>query len=186
MDSLHPVKGQIVLARAAARILAAIPGARTDLAGEGPQRAEVESVIGMEGVGERLTLLDDRRDIPELLSGMEILVLPSMNEGFANAALEGMSAGVPVIVSGAGGNPDAVIDGRTGLVFPRGDHEALAEEVISLCRDPESAGRMGDAGGRRVLGLFGIHSLVRRHSHLYEGLITRKGLNHLWDQAEPA
>lgn len=183
---LHPDKGQVVLARAAARVREAIPGVRILMAGDGPQRPELEAVIASEGVGETVTLLGDRRDVPRLLGEMDILVLPSMNEGFANAALEGNSSGLPVIVSDAGGNPEVIADGETGLVFPRGDHRALAQAIIRLCRDRDEARRMGEAGRARVLKEFGIDSLVRRHSHLYQGLITREGLKHLWDQAEPA
>lgn len=182
---LHPDKGQLVLARAARRILDAVPGTRIVMAGDGPERPELEKVIASEGVGEAVTLLGDRGDIPELLAGMDILVLPSINEGFANAALEGMSSGLPVIVSDAGGNPEAVVHGETGIVFPNGDHAALADAVIDLARDPERARAMGRAGRQRVVSMFGLDSLVRRHGHLYEGLITREGLHHSWDQAQP-
>ncbi len=181
---LHPDKGQVVLARAARRIVESLPGAKIVLAGDGPQREEVEAVIADCGVREHVSLLGDRRDVPELLAGLDLLVLPSMNEGFANAALEGMATGLPVVVSDAGGNPEAIDDGRTGLVVPKGDPEALASAVIRICRDPEQARRMGRAGRERVTSVFGVDHLVRRHQEMYEDLISGDRLKRGWDQGQ--
>lgn len=181
---LHPDKGQIVLARAARRIVEALPGARIVLAGDGPQRPEVERVVKECGVGAHVELLGDRRDIPELLAGMDVAVLPSMFEGFSNSALEAMSTGLPIVVSDAGGNPEAVENGRTGLVFPRGDAEALAEAVIRICRDPAERERMGRAGRERVEKIFAVNHLVRRHEELYEDLCSEGPLARRWDQGQ--
>ncbi len=181
---LHPDKGQIFLARAARRIVESLPGARILMAGEGPQRADLERVIAESGVAEHVTLLGDRRDIPQLLTGLDLLVLPSMNEGFANAALEGMATGLPVVVSDAGGNPEVVDDGTTGLVVPRGDPEALASAVVRICRDPEQARRMGRAGRDRVTAVFGVDHLVKRHVALYEDLVSNAPPKREWDQAK--
>lgn len=179
---LHPDKGQVVLARAAPRIVEALPGARILLAGDGPQRPEVESVLAEVGAAEHVKLLGDRRDIPDLLASMDLLVLPSMNEGFANAALEGMSTGLPVVVSDAGGNPEVVDDGRTGLVVPKGDPDALAAAIVRICSDPDRARRMGEAGRDRVTRIFGVDHLVRRHQELYEDLTSGGPLERGWDQ----
>ncbi len=179
---LHPDKGQVVLARAARRIVESLPGARIVMAGEGPQRAELERAVAESGVADHVSLLGDRRDIPAVLAGMDLLVLPSLNEGFANAALEGMSTGLPVVVSDAGGNPEVIDEGRTGLVVPRGNPEALATAVVKICSDREQARRMGEAGRERVMAIFGVNHLVTRHEQLYEDLTSGGPLQRHWDQ----
>jgi L-malate glycosyltransferase len=169
---LHPDKGQMLLVEAAPRILGALPKARIVLVGEGPQRGELEARIRALGVGERIDLLGDRRDVPDLLAGMDLLVLPSASEGFANAALEGSSSGLPVVASDAGGNPEIIEDGVTGRVFPVGDAAGLAECVIALLSDPEVARKAGEAGRRRVERTFPLEEMVRRHEGLYERLLS--------------
>jgi glycosyltransferase involved in cell wall biosynthesis len=181
---LHPDKGQVVLARAASRIAESLPGVRILLAGDGPQRPEVERILDEEGARDHVDLLGDHRDIPHLLAELDLLVLPSMNEGFANAALEGMSTGLPVVVSDAGGNPEVVDHQVTGLVFRRGDPEALASAVVRICKDPELARSMGRAGRERVTSIFGVDHLVRRHEEMYSDLVSGGPLKRGWDQGQ--
>jgi glycosyltransferase involved in cell wall biosynthesis len=107
-----------------------------------------------------------------------------MNEGFANAALEGMSTGLPVVVSDAGGNPEVVDHQVTGLVFRRGDPEALASAVVRICKDPELARSMGRAGRERVTAIFGVDHLVRRHEEMYSDLVSGGPLKRGWDQGQ--
>lgn len=170
---LHPDKGQMLLIEAAPAILGALPRARILLVGDGPQRRDIEARIRSLGIQERIVLLGDRRDVPDLLAGMDLLVLPSASEGFANAALEGSSSGLPVVVSDAGGNPEIVEDGVTGRVFRAGDVSMLAACVIDLLRDPAVGRKAGEAGRRRVETMFPLDEMVRRHERLYHGLLSR-------------
>jgi glycosyltransferase involved in cell wall biosynthesis len=169
---LHPDKGQLVLAKAAPEILGALPGARIVLAGDGPQRGALEAAIAAGGVSERMILLGDQRDIPALLSTFDLLILPSMNEGFANAALEAMSCGVPVIASDAGGNPEVVRDGQTGRLFRKGDAASLAACVVEMAKDLPRARALAGAARERAVKEFGVDTLVRRHEELYGELIA--------------
>jgi len=171
---LHPDKGQMILVDAAPAILKEIPSARIVLIGEGPQRREIEGQIENLGLGSSIHLLGDRRDVPELLAAMDLLVLPSASEGFANAALEGSSSGLPVVVSDAGGNPEIVEDGVTGRVFRVGDPTMLASCILDLLRDPQVARRAGEAGRRRVERMFPLEEMVHGHERLYEDLLARK------------
>ncbi|HXI03610.1 MAG TPA: glycosyltransferase [Candidatus Saccharimonadales bacterium] len=167
---LHPDKGQLVLAEAAPEILGKLPEATIVLAGDGPQRAELEAAIARLGIAGRVKMLGDRRDVPDLLGGFDMIVLPSMNEGFANAALEGMACGVPVIASDAGGNKEVVVDGKTGRLFPRGNASALARCVVETAGDRPGADRMAAAALERVRREFGVDTLVRRHEEMYGDL----------------
>jgi glycosyltransferase involved in cell wall biosynthesis len=183
---LHPDKGQLVLARAVPLVLAEIPESRFLFIGDGPQRGELERLIGDMGIGDRVELLGDRRDVPRLLAELDLLVLPSTSEGFSNAALEGSACGIPVIASDAGGNPEIVVDGRTGRIFRNGDARMLAECVIDLLREPGRARTMGEAGRRRVEAEFPLPAMVRRHEILYEEMM-RDGPGRLGGgRAQPA
>jgi glycosyltransferase involved in cell wall biosynthesis len=172
---LHPDKGQMLLVEAAPSILESVPGARFVLAGEGPQRAEIESAIAARNLAERFTLLGDRRDVPDLLGAFDLLVLPSASEGFSNAVLEGSASGIPVIASAVGGNPEIVVEGETGKLFPAGDRRALADAVIEVLREPGVAVAMGEAGRRRVEEMFPLDSMVRNHEKLYDTLLGATG-----------
>lgn len=168
---LHPDKGQLLLAEAAPEILREIPEARIVVVGDGPQRGLLEEAIERRGIGSRFTLLGDRQDVPALLPTFDLVVLPSMNEGFANAALEAMACGVPVVASDAGGNTETVLDGRTGLTFPRGDARALGSAIARMAADRAGAAALAEAARRRVIKEFGVDSLVRRHQELYGEMV---------------
>lgn len=168
---LHQDKGQDLLLRAAPAVIREAPDTRFRLVGDGPRREAIESLAASLGIEGSVDLLGDRQDVPDLLPGFDILVLPSASEGFSNAALEGSACGVPVVASRVGGNPEIVVEGETGHLFPRGDHQALAGRLLDLIRDPERARRMGEAGRRRVETIFPLSEMVRRHERLYEEIL---------------
>ncbi len=168
---LHPDKGQLLLARAVPLVLSELPESRFLFIGDGPQRGELERLVGDLGIGSRVDLLGDRPDVPRLLAGLDLLVLPSTSEGFSNAALEGSACGIPVVASDAGGNPEIVVDGMTGRIFRNGDVRMLAGCILDLLREPGRARAMGEAGRRRVEAEFPLAAMVRRHEILYEEMV---------------
>ncbi|MBI3448540.1 MAG: glycosyltransferase [Acidobacteria bacterium] len=176
---LHPDKGQRLLVEAAPAIFRGLPRAKILLVGDGPQRGEIEARVRELRLDGRIELLGDRRDVPSLLAGMDLLVLPSASEGFANAALEGSSSGLPVVVSDVGGNPEIVEDGITGRVFRPGDAAMLASCVVDLLRDPDTARRAGAAGRRRIETMFPLAEMVRRHERLYDRILAGRAQSHL-------
>lgn len=171
LGRLHPVKAQELLVEAAPRILEGLPGARFLLVGDGPQRADLESRLAARGLSGRFRLLGDRGDVGEILGRLDLLVLPSRSEGFANALLEGHACGLPIVASSVGGNGEIVSHGETGMLFPSGDARRLAECVVEVLREPGRAREMGEAGRRRIESLFSVAGLVREHEILYEDLL---------------
>jgi glycosyltransferase involved in cell wall biosynthesis len=101
-----------------------------------------------------------------------LAVHPSHQEGFPNAVLEAMAAGKAVVATAAGGTVEAVEDGRTGILVPPGNPEALAEALLHLLRNPDLAHRMGEAGRARVREEFPVERMVRRCQELYEQLLA--------------
>jgi glycosyltransferase involved in cell wall biosynthesis len=124
------------------------------------------------GISKNVSFLGPRTDVPALLAASDVSILCSHQEGFANAILEGMAAGLPMIVTDVGGNSEAVIDGVTGLVVPPNDPERLAEAIVQLACDPAIRNAFGSAGRRRVNEQFGIDRCVAIYDQLYRKLLA--------------
>lgn len=127
------------------------------------------------GLGGHVRWLGEHRDVPALLRAADIGVLCSREEGFSNTVLEGMAAGLAMVVTDVGGNREAVVDGATGVVVALRDSLALGRAILALARDPRRRRAMGAAGRRRVEATFPIAACVARYERLYLGLLDRPG-----------
>jgi glycosyltransferase involved in cell wall biosynthesis len=127
------------------------------------------------GVGSRFHLTGLRRDVPELLTAMDVFALSSLWEGLPRVLPQAMAARLPLVVTATDGSAEAVTEGVNGRLVPPGEPSALAEAVIDLLRDREMAARMGEAGYRQVPE-FGMHSMVAQIASLYEELLALKGI----------
>lgn len=106
---------------------------------------------------------------------MVISVLPSLSEGLSNVLLESMAAGLPVVATNVGGNPEVVEEGVTGLLVPPREPAALANAVGILRENPGLAARFGDSGRMRVENCFSLERMVQETQKLYlEMLRIRK------------
>jgi glycosyltransferase involved in cell wall biosynthesis len=127
------------------------------------------------GIGDKVKFLGARTDIPALLAGADVGILaPHLNEGFSNSILEGMAAGLPMVVTDVGGNAEAVIDGVTGLVVPPRNADALGSAILKLAQDARLRQSMGEKGRKRVERYFTIDRCVANYARLYAGLLQRK------------
>jgi glycosyltransferase involved in cell wall biosynthesis len=126
------------------------------------------------GIGKHVRWLGERTDVATLLSLTDIGVLCSHQEGFSNTVLEGMAAGLPMIVTDVGGNKEAVIDGVTGLVVLPGNPEGLGNAISKLAGDPGLRKQMGSAGRERAQQVFPISRCAVSYARLYRGLLERK------------
>ena len=105
-----------------------------------------------------------------------IFVFPSLwHEPFGIPVIEAMAAGLPVVATRAGALPEVVVDGETGILVERGDHEGLAAAISRLLSDPHLRERMGAAGRERVRQLFTWERSVSRLEELYESVLPGKG-----------
>lgn len=120
------------------------------------------------GLADSIRFLGERSDVAELLAASDICVLPSHEEGFSNAVLEGMAAGLPLVVTDVGGNPEAVVDGECGCVVPAHDPGALATGLGKLISSSAARDAMGIEARRRVIELFSIDSCVAAYEATYE------------------
>jgi len=110
-----------------------------------------------------------------VLQESTLSVLPSLSESFSNSLLESMAAGLPVVATNVGGNPEIVQDGETGLLVPPRDPAAMADAIIRVLEAPEMAKRFGVAGRERVMKHFSLETVIRRTSELYMMLLERRG-----------
>jgi glycosyltransferase involved in cell wall biosynthesis len=110
--------------------------------------------------------------VPELLNAMDVYVLPSIAEGIANSLLEAMATGLPVIATAVGGNPEVIVDGESGLLFPSGEFNMLAEHLGLLKEHPEWQMRLAEEAVCRIRQQFSIDSMIQKYSHLYESVVS--------------
>jgi glycosyltransferase involved in cell wall biosynthesis len=105
--------------------------------------------------------------VPDLLRAMDVFVLPSVAEGMNNSLLEAMASGVAVVASDVGGNPEVVVDGDSGLLFPAGDVDALGGHLARLQAEPGRRRHLAQGAMQRVDQQFSIHSMVQAYEQLY-------------------
>ena len=120
------------------------------------------------GLENRVKFLGYRQDVPRILAGLDIFVLPSTSEGFPLVVLEAMACAKPVVATRCGGAGEVVEDGRTGFMVPVADAPAIARRVIELLDQKEKGASMGMAAKRRIEGEFSVQAMVASYERLYQ------------------
>ncbi|MFA0734252.1 MAG: hypothetical protein OGMRLDGQ_000752 [Candidatus Fervidibacter sp.] len=138
--------------------------------GDGPERARLEQLAERLGISARTKFAGYRFDATALMSAMDIFVLPSVRDAAPVVLLEAGLAGLPVIASRAGGIPEYIRDGETGLLFPPGDAEALAEKLATLLKDREFAHQLARQHQTFVLSNCTVDHLAQEVIGLYQQL----------------
>jgi glycosyltransferase involved in cell wall biosynthesis len=172
---LFPRKGIRFLLEAGAQLKPQFPDLKIVLAGDGFERPALVQLAQELGIAADVTFLGwvPNSELPPYYRAAAVSVIPSLEEGFGIPAAEAMGCEVPVVASDAGGLPEVVEDGVTGLVVPRGDSGALAGAIGSLLADPERRRRMGQAGRARALRLFDWDRSAEQFEGLYREVAAR-------------
>ncbi len=168
---LVPVKGHRYLLEAVPRIVRDVPDARFLLAGDGPLRKELEKKCRELGINSSVFFLGSQKDIRPFLYGVDLIVLPSLNEGMGRILLEAQAMGKPVIGTSVGGIPEVIRGEETGLIIPPKDPEALAAAILQLLKDPGRRERMGQRAKEWVDQRFGVERMVEQAASVYEALL---------------
>ena len=138
-----------------------------DVVGDGSERANLQRLTDSLGLDDVIHFHGLRNDIPEVLAGASMFVLPSLTEGISLTLLEAMARGLPVVACRVGGNPEVVVDGSTGLLVPAGQPQSLADAMLRLHRDPGLAEQFGRRGRQRVEQEFCVEEMIRQYERLY-------------------
>jgi len=118
----------------------------------------------------------ERQDVAQILREVDIVVHPSLTEGLSNVILEAMSAGIPVVATRVGGNPELVEDGRTGFLVPVENADEIAGAIGRLLDQPDMARAFGARARRRVTDEFAMDEMLSRTEALYMRLLERRGV----------
>ena len=132
---------------------------------------ELRQLAGELGIAQHVLWLGERSDAVAIYAAAEIGVLSSHEEGFSNSVLEGMAAGVAMVVTDVGGNGEAVLDGHCGRVVPSRDPQALGTAILALAKDEVARQRMARAAQQRVLEQFSLKACVEKYAGLYRALL---------------
>ena len=164
-------KGHRYLIEAIPRILEAFPQARFLFVGEGELRGQLEEMVGKLGIGDKVILPGFREDVPEILSILNLFVLPSHLEGLGTSLMDAMYMKVPIVATTAGGIPEIVEDGKNGLLVPPKSPKILAQAVIKLLKDKSLQKNFSREGRKRVIQEFEISTVVEKIEGVYQQLM---------------
>jgi glycosyltransferase involved in cell wall biosynthesis len=168
---LRPNKGHLELINAMLPLLRTRPTLHLVVAGGGsPVFEQLQAHIAHSGLGDRIHLLGTRRDVPNVLAGLDIFCLATRQEAMGTAFLEAAASGLPVIGTDVGGVGEMMRPGETGLLVPLDDAQALQSALIQLIDSAELRNKMGQAGYRRVHteGVFTTETLAKRTERIYD------------------
>jgi glycosyltransferase involved in cell wall biosynthesis len=168
-----PAKNHRLLLQAAAQLRGKFPALEFVLVGDGPLRPELEREAEKLEIRDQVLFLGDRRDIPEVLASLDVSVLPSASESLSNAIIESMAAGVPVVASRVGGNPELVTEARGALVAPD-QPQALADAIERILLDAPLRSELGRSAKQFAQANFTIDHMRYQHEALYAALLEKK------------
>jgi len=166
--------------RIAAAINRNMPDVEFLLAGDGPLRPEFEQQARDLGLGSRVKLIGDRRDIPSVLASIDVAVLTSDSESLSNVILEAMAAGLPVVAYRVGGNAElldvAPGNAERGILVPAADEAAFASAVQRLLSSPSVRSQLGGNARAFAAENFSLESILARYQDCYRSLLEKKGV----------
>lgn len=168
VGNLYPVKGHQYLIESIPSILNKCPNTSFLFAGRGHLETELKQQVQRLGLEGRVHFLGLRQDIARILTLLDVFVLPSLSEGLSMAILEAMIAGKPVVATEVGGNPELVLNGKSGFLVPPRDCQALANSVTTLLTNRQQAIQFSEEGKRRAEGQFSLATMVNTYQALYD------------------
>ncbi|MBN1694193.1 glycosyltransferase [candidate division WOR-3 bacterium] len=139
------------------------------IVGGGKDKKELKQMA--EKLKLKALFLGERNDVAEILSIMDVFVLPSLSEGFSVVILEAMACGIPVVATNVGSNREVVLNGKTGFVVEPGNPYELADKIKKLLEDKKMRKLFGKAGFKRVKEYFSLDKTVASIENLWKGAL---------------
>ncbi|MDP3731634.1 MAG: glycosyltransferase family 4 protein, partial [Candidatus Omnitrophota bacterium] len=153
----------------------ALPDARFLLVGDGVLRKNTEKLIHKFNLEKQIILTGWRRDIPRILSAIDVFVLTSLWEGLPISVIEAMASSKPVITTHTGGVAEIITEGKSGLLSSSGDMNKMSEKLVVLLKDKNLRLQMGQNARSSLDFNFTLTNMIKENENLYEDLIRRKG-----------
>jgi len=172
ISNFRPVKRVRDVVAVFARVAKRIPSVLV-MVGDGPDRSDAEAAARELGVADRVFFLGKIETVAPLLAGADVFLLPSTNESFGLSALEALASGVPVIGSNAGGLPEVVRDGETGILCAVGDVDAMSDATIELLEDRTRWQAMSEPAAADARARFSLDDIVADYEAFYEYALGR-------------
>jgi glycosyltransferase involved in cell wall biosynthesis len=163
-------KGHQVLFDALASVFDAVPSTQVLLFGQGPLEASLRETLRRRGWQDRVHLLGFRADLDRILPCLDLVVHPALREGLGVAVLQAQAQGLPVVATRAGGLPEAVGHGESGLLVAPGAAGELADALIALLTDPARRRALGQGGRARIARAFSVETMVTGNLAVYEAV----------------
>jgi len=174
IGNIRHVKGHDVFVRAAAEVAREFPSANFVIAGEVLEPdfyATLRQLISQLGLEGKFHLAGGVNDLKTFLREADLFVMPSRSEGFSNAIVEAMAAGLPVVATDVGGNAEAVVDGLTGRIVPACDVNLMAGAIREILGNHQLAQAMGIAGRRRAAERFTTEAMMKQITSTYRRIL---------------
>lgn len=170
LSNFRPVKRVRDVIQVFARVAEKMP-ARLLMVGDGPDRSSAEWLAKGLNVSDRVNFLGKLDQVNELLPAADLMLMPSEMESFGLAALEAMACEVPTVGTDVGGVPELIDDGVTGLLFPVGDVDAMAQAAVALLSDRERLRTMAKTGRQKAQQTYCATKVIPRYEEFYESLL---------------
>ena len=165
-------KGHIYLIEAAKNIVSVFPSTKFLIVGDGSERDRLEKRVMQLGLKDKVIFTGQRKDIIDILSILDIFVLPSITEGLPIALLEASALRLPVVATSVGAVPKVIIDRETGLLIEPGRPEQLIRAISQLLSNQERARQFGNQAYRKVEKEFSAKSMADRYFNLYTEILS--------------
>ena len=171
---LSKEKNYPMLVRAFVILRRQLPNLDTQLlfVGDGPERPAIDAEARKQGVHEHCEFAGMQSEVEVWLKRIDVFCLSSITEGTSMTLLEAGASGVPAVVTDVGGNGEIVADGKSGVVVPAGDEEALSGALVRLVEDKEVREQMGVAARQRIIERYSIESMVEAYAEVYGEAIS--------------
>lgn len=170
----HAVKNQAMFLRAAQKVKEKFPNAAFVLAGEGGLIEEYKNLARELRIETDAFFIGRCAKVADLLSASDICVLSSKAEGFSNAILEYMAAARPVVATRVGGAAEAIEDGKSGFLIESDDDSTIAEKLLFLLKNQETARKFGERGRQIVEGKFSCAAQLEQTIALYDKILAER------------
>lgn len=170
IGSLSKEKGHLYLMKAIPKVVQKVPKTTFLLIGDGRERSFLEETTSKLNISDRVIFAGTRKDIPEILSILDLFVLPSLKEGLPMSLLEAQAAKVPVVATRVGAIPNVIKNGVTGILVPSKDSATLSDAIIQILSNKKFASEMAEKGFLRIRDHFSSEKMGEKYWSIYKEL----------------